>query len=269
MFTVSISILKNKMGKRKSYEAQMEEYQLYQNITSIPVPVDTPVYDNCDILRAKIEWLSQCSNVAISRWSKFLGLKTSSLTSFRRLNGKGAGAGNRVYQPVYRFFEQLRLFRGEGKTQERMQAEQNFPNGYPLRHDNGRRWVRSNGNVDPGMYDIDEMARRRRVQGIPDLHQLIYEVRRRRRRVQVPNRRRVQAEQVRQQQEFIPPYYAQQQQQYQYPYPPVYYQHYPPPPPFVYYNNYPPTYYYRPQELPQQNQSQQESSSDRNVRRRI
>ena len=50
--------------------------------------------------------------------------------------------------------------------------------------------MRSNGNVDPGMYDIDEMARRRRVQGIPDLHQLIYEVRRRRRRVQVPNRRR-------------------------------------------------------------------------------
>ena len=179
------------MGKRKSYEAQMEEYQLYQNITSIPVPVDTPVYDNCDILRAKIEWLSQCSNVTISRWSKFLGLKTSSLTSFRRLNGKGAGAGNRVYQPVYRFFEQLRLFRGEGKTQERMQAEQNFPNGYPLRHDNGRRRVWSDSNYDPGIYDIDEMARRRRVQGIPDISMPQFQSRRRRRRrVQVPNRRR-------------------------------------------------------------------------------
>ncbi len=32
------------MGKRKSYEAQMEEYQLYQNITSIPTLQDVEIY---------------------------------------------------------------------------------------------------------------------------------------------------------------------------------------------------------------------------------
>ena len=86
----------------------------------------------------------------------------------------------------------LQLAQGEGKTRKRIQAEQNFPNGYPLRHDDGRRRVWSHSNVDPGIYDIDEMARRRRVQGIPDLSQMAMPQvqRRRRRRVQVPNQRR-------------------------------------------------------------------------------
>lgn len=180
------------MGKRKSAAAQLEEYELYDEITSVPVPVNTPVYDNCDILRAKIERFAQHSFVTISRWAAVLNLKTSSLTSFRRLHGKGAGAGNSVYQPVYRFFEQMRIFLEEGKTRKRIQAEQNFPNGYPLRHDNGRRRVWSDSNYDPGIYDIDEMARRRRVQGIPDISMPQFQSRRRRRRrrVQVPNRRR-------------------------------------------------------------------------------
>ena len=58
------------------------------------------------------------------------------------MKGKGAGAANTVYVKAYRFFEQKRILEGKVKSKKRLTAErEQGPDGFPLRHDNGMRWV--------------------------------------------------------------------------------------------------------------------------------
>ncbi len=112
-------------------------------ITAVNVPEDCPVYANCDEVRHKIEQFLCHSGVNQSRFLATIGVAGNSLASFRKLNGKGAGASNCVYPKAWRFFEQKRILEEKPKSAKHIEQEKRWgPKGFPLEHDSGRRWVR-------------------------------------------------------------------------------------------------------------------------------
>jgi hypothetical protein len=140
---------------------------LLASIATVDVPLDSPVYDNCDIIRRKINRFLMDSCVSQAAFLRALGgIQAGSLANFRKMKGKGAGASNCIYPAAYRFFEQKRILDNKPKSNARKEAELNFgAQGYRLRHDDGRRWVISGGEYDPAIFDIDLSARRRREMG--------------------------------------------------------------------------------------------------------
>ena len=83
------------------------------------------------------------TGVTQTAFLRAIGVKgANSLRSFRTMKGKGAGAANMVYVKAYRFFEQKRILDGKPKSKKRLTAEKKQgAGGFPLRHDNGMRWV--------------------------------------------------------------------------------------------------------------------------------
>ena len=128
------------------------------------MPVESPIYDNCDVLRTKVHRFLIDSGVGIGALLKAVGnINSGSWASFKKMKGKGAGAANVCYPAFYRFFEQKRLLEKKPKSKARKAAELNFgARGYSRRHDDGKRLVFGGGPVNPDVFDIDKMAARRR-----------------------------------------------------------------------------------------------------------
>ena len=141
-----------------------EEALLLASIVQVDVPLDCPVYDNCDIARRKINNFLMNNCVSQAAFLRALGgIHANSLRKFLSMKGKGAGASNSTYPAAYRFFEQKRILENKSKSNARIEAELNFGDqGYKLRHDDGKRWVLNGGAYDPAIFDIDLTARRRR-----------------------------------------------------------------------------------------------------------
>ncbi|KAI9980593.1 hypothetical protein PInf_009895 [Phytophthora infestans] len=126
-----LKALKPQDRKRKATEVKEQKTKklktgddLLKKIQDVELPdMDedgtVAVYDDCDEIRKKINF--------------FLGEKT---------RGAGSGAANVVYRTAYIFFEKKRILEGGKKTKKRLDNEKKQGrNGFPLRHDNGMRWV--------------------------------------------------------------------------------------------------------------------------------
>jgi hypothetical protein len=160
---------KSSGGKRKAAgEAVQQDSKkkkgaslaLLEKITSVSLPERVPVYDDCDQIRRKINHFLSNSGVTQAAFLRAIGAASNSLASFRKLKGKGSGAANCVYHGAYRFFEQQRLAENnKKKTAKRVEAEKRWGgDGYPLRHDDGRRWVCTavgGPAPDKSFFDID------------------------------------------------------------------------------------------------------------------
>ena len=129
------------------------------------LPPRVAVYDDCNEVRRKIARFLSTSGVTQGAFLSAIGAQSKSLNDFRRMKGKGAGAGNKVYHNAYRLFEQQRLLEKKHKSTKRVEAEARWgaEGGYPLEHDSGARWVFGGEAVDPSIFDIDAMAERRKV----------------------------------------------------------------------------------------------------------
>ena len=127
---------------KKQKKAKAEA--LLQRIIAVPgVDIDGPIYDDCDSIRAKVQRFLVESGVGITALLIALGVNSGSWTTFKKYNGKGAGAANQSYPALYKFFEQKRLMEKKPKSKARVEAERNLGDaGYALRHDNGKRWVK-------------------------------------------------------------------------------------------------------------------------------
>eukprot|EP01116_Phalansterium_solitarium_P008822 TRINITY_DN22788_c0_g1_i1.p1 TRINITY_DN22788_c0_g1~~TRINITY_DN22788_c0_g1_i1.p1 ORF type:complete len:264 (-),score=81.55 TRINITY_DN22788_c0_g1_i1:245-1036(-) len=105
---------------------------------------DTRVFDDCNEIRRKIKHFLQTE--AIMTQSAFLkllgGINGNSYSSFMRLGPlPQSGASNVLYPAAYHFFEKRRILENKPKSATRLENEAKYPDGMPLKHDDGRRWV--------------------------------------------------------------------------------------------------------------------------------
>ncbi|POM71917.1 Hypothetical protein PHPALM_11464 [Phytophthora palmivora] len=151
-----LKALKPKDRKRKATEEKEEKTkklktgdELLKKIHEVQVPEmdeegNVPVYDDCDEIRNKINYFLGEKIVTKAAFLRALGdVNSNSLRSFMNLKrGAGSGAANVVYRTAYVFFEKKRILEGGKKTKKRLDNEaKQGRKGFPLRHDNGMRWV--------------------------------------------------------------------------------------------------------------------------------
>ncbi|KAG6971120.1 hypothetical protein JG688_00004561 [Phytophthora aleatoria] len=136
-----LKALKPQARKRKATEEKEQKTkklktgdELLKKIQDVELPDmdedgSVAVFDDCDEIRKKINF----------SWGK----RSNSLRSFINLKcGAGSGAANVVYRTAYIFFEKKRILEGGKKTKKRLDNEKTQGrHGFPLRHDNGMRWV--------------------------------------------------------------------------------------------------------------------------------
>ena len=97
---------------------------------------DAGVFDDCNDIRKKIKQFLQKDIMTKSRFLKEIGkVAHNSYSSFMSMGPlKLSGASNRTYPLSYHFFEKLRIAEGEKKSKKRLQNEEEYPNGFPLKH---------------------------------------------------------------------------------------------------------------------------------------
>ena len=136
--------------------SKTEAGALLDSITNVDVPIDTPVHANCDEVRRMINTFLTTSGVNQTSWLKAIGCASKSFNSFRGFKGKGAGAGNQIYPKAWRFFEQKHILEGKPKSAKRLEQEGRWgADGFPLDHDDGKRYVFTGDVTDRGIYDIE------------------------------------------------------------------------------------------------------------------
>ena len=131
--------------KRRAIESAARKGQseeLFAAVEKINLDESAPIYDDCDDVRKKslefmaahgistVEFLRRIGNVNAKSWKDFVIMK-----------GERKGASNSSYVKAYRFLEKLRMHKGEEKSAKRIKSEKDQPGGFPLKHDNGMRWV--------------------------------------------------------------------------------------------------------------------------------
>lgn len=103
-----------------------------------------PVFDNCDEVRSKTLRFLAIKVVTKSALLQGIGINAGSLRAFLQMSGKGAGGANGSYLALYSFLEKHRIQQSLPKSKARLKNEiEQGPDGFPLRHDNGKRWVYS------------------------------------------------------------------------------------------------------------------------------
>jgi hypothetical protein len=135
-------------------------------ITSVDVPVQCPVFFNCDEIRQMINRYLISSGIPQARWLDAIGAVSKSLSDFRKMKGKGAGASNYIYQKAFRFFEQRRILEKKPKSKKQLEQESRWgPSGFRLKHDNGKRLVLNGEVTDPRIFDIEYCQDYRKAHG--------------------------------------------------------------------------------------------------------
>lgn len=99
------------------------------------------IYDDCNDVRKNILLFLKRGIMTKSRFLKEIGnVAHNSYSSFASMGPlKLSGASNQTYYKAYHWLEKLRIYEGVKKTKKRLKNEQEYPNGFPLRHDNGMR----------------------------------------------------------------------------------------------------------------------------------
>ncbi|KAI9887709.1 MAG: hypothetical protein M1823_000458 [Watsoniomyces obsoletus] len=128
-----------------------------------------PIYDNCDEIRLKIRTFldskpiipgagpmdknGQTKPYTRNQFIKDIGVNTNSLTQFMKRSGEMSGAEMGVYPKAYIFFEKLRIFNNEPKSEARIKSEEkNGEKGLPLKDPNihpGGLWLFCHESENP------------------------------------------------------------------------------------------------------------------------
>ncbi|KAG2821593.1 hypothetical protein PC129_g9138 [Phytophthora cactorum] len=151
-----LKALKPQARKRKATEEKEQKTkklktgdELLKKIQDVELPDmdedgSVAVFDDCDEIRKKINFFLGEKIVTKAAFLRALGdINSNSLRSFMNSKrGAGSGAANVVYRTAYIFFEKKRILEGGKKTKKRLDSEKTQDrHGFPLRHDNGMRWV--------------------------------------------------------------------------------------------------------------------------------
>ncbi|KAG3062110.1 hypothetical protein PC128_g13627 [Phytophthora cactorum] len=151
-----LKALKPQARKRKATEEKEQKTkklktgdELLKKIQDVELPDmdedgSVAVFDDCDEIRMKINFFLGEKIVTKAVFLRALGdINSNSLRSFMNSKrGAGSGAANVVYRTAYIFFEKKRILEGGKKTKKRLDSEKTQDrHGFPLRHDNGMRWV--------------------------------------------------------------------------------------------------------------------------------
>eukprot|EP01084_Bolivina_argentea_P049268 90631_1 len=128
--------------KEKAYK-EKEVKKILNKIKSVENTYNAngPIYDDCNDVRkniltflkrgimTKTRFLKEIGNVASNSYSSFAGMGPLKLS----------GASNKTFPKAYHWLEKLRIAEGVKKSKKRLKNELEYPNGFPLRHDNGKR----------------------------------------------------------------------------------------------------------------------------------
>ncbi|KAG3117645.1 hypothetical protein PI124_g8590 [Phytophthora idaei] len=151
-----LKALKPQARKRKATEEKEQKTkklktgdELLKKIQDVELPDmdedgSVAVFDDCDEIRKKINFFLGEKIMTKAAFLRALGdINSNSLRSFMNLKrGAGSGAANVVYRMAYIFFEKKRILEGGKETKKRLDNEKTQGrHGFPLRHDNGMRWV--------------------------------------------------------------------------------------------------------------------------------
>jgi hypothetical protein len=105
------------------------------------------VYESCDEVRKKLLAFISEQGCTTAAFCKAIGVQSNQWNSFLSFKGIGLGvskqpgAANACYSNGYELLEKLRVLRGQAKSAKRLQFEREYPTGYCLEHDDGKRWV--------------------------------------------------------------------------------------------------------------------------------
>merc|ERR550525_2064905 len=104
---------------------------------------DTPIYDDCNDVRKAIVAFLKRGIMTKSRFLRDIGnVQSNQYTSFASMGPLPlSGASNQIYPKAFRWLDKLRIAEGVKKSRKRLKNEKEKPEGFPLRHDNGMRWV--------------------------------------------------------------------------------------------------------------------------------
>lgn len=102
-----------------------------------------PIYDDCNDVRRAIKAFLKRGIMTKGRFLKEIGnVQSNQYTNFASMGPLAlAGASNQIFPKAYRWLDKLRIAEGVKKTAKRKKNERERPEGFPLRHDNGYRWV--------------------------------------------------------------------------------------------------------------------------------
>ncbi|OWY96486.1 hypothetical protein PHMEG_00033235 [Phytophthora megakarya] len=123
--------------------------EIFKRIEQVQLPdmdeySNVPVYDDCDEIRKKINFVLGEKTVTKAAFLRALGdVNSNSLRSFMNLKrGAGSGATNVVYCTAYIFFEKKHILEDGKKNKKRLENKaKQGRQGFALRHDNGMRLV--------------------------------------------------------------------------------------------------------------------------------
>lgn len=99
---------------------------------------NVPVYDNCDVIRARVSSYLQQPGITQASFLRTLkeqypetkrNIQSVQLSRFRSMLGPEQGTNNPVYYSAYVFFERARVAEGVPKGEERLRMEMLFPQG--------------------------------------------------------------------------------------------------------------------------------------------
>mmetsp|Transcript_8628 Transcript_8628/g.14334 ORF Transcript_8628/g.14334 Transcript_8628/m.14334 type:complete len:213 (-) Transcript_8628:275-913(-) len=134
--------------KRKATEEAGEKAEKKLRLSSLLTSLDAiqldndNVYDDCDDIRKKSNEFIAAHCPSLSDWYKAIGnVQSKQWNDFMRHKGAGAGAAGKSYVNAYILLEKYRIHTGAAKTAKRLRNEKENPDGFPLRHDNGMRYV--------------------------------------------------------------------------------------------------------------------------------
>merc|ERR1712087_71878 len=132
--------------KQERMGKQMESDRILALIKGVEGDYDDegPIYDDCNVLRRDIVAFLKRDVMTKGRFLKEIGnVQSTQYTSFAKMGPLPlSGASNQIYPKAYRWLDKLRIAEGRKETAKRKKNKKERPQGFPLRHDNGMRWVR-------------------------------------------------------------------------------------------------------------------------------
>jgi len=134
--------------KRKATEEAGEKAEKKLRLSSLLTSLDAiqldndNVYDDCDDIRKKSNEFIAAHCPSLSDWNKAIGnVESKQWDNFMGHKGAGAGAGCKSYVNAYILLEKYRIHKGAAKSAKRLRNENENPDGFPLKSDNGMRYV--------------------------------------------------------------------------------------------------------------------------------
>ena len=141
---------RKKEAEKKKKSKQQKQKEMERILAKIKKVTDNgdydestaKIYDDCNDVRKGITAFLKRGIMTKARFLKEIGnVQHKSCTDFMKMGPlKLSGASNHIYPKAYHWLEKLRIAEGVKKSKKRLQNEKEYPDGFELRHDDGRRW---------------------------------------------------------------------------------------------------------------------------------